>query len=102
MFKIKKGDQVQILAGKDQGKSGTVEKVDPKKGKVAVSGLNMFKRHVRKYGQIEGGIIEILKPLNISNVALVCPKCKKATRVGFDLTNGKKRVCKKCKAVVEA
>ena len=101
MQKIKKGDQVQVLAGKDSGKSGAVEKVLSKEGKVVVVGVNIYKRHVKKQGEIQGGIIDVRKPIDISNVALVCPNCKKTTRVGFDLANGeKKRVCKKCKKTI--
>ena len=98
MKKIKKGDEVQLLLGKDRGKKGKVEKISD--GKVVVGGLNVYKRHVRKYQGVEGGIIEIVKPVNISNVGLVCPNCGKVTRVGFDLSDGKKRICKKCKKVV--
>lgn len=97
-MKIKKGDSVQILLGKDRGKSGKVLRVAFKEGKVWVEGLNMYKRHIRKVGQTEGGIIGIAKPLGLSNVALVCSHCKKPTRVGYKVEgNVKVRVCKKCK-----
>lgn len=97
MQKIVKGDNVQILLGKDRGKTGSVERVLAKEGMVFVANVNMVKRHVKRQGQIEGGIIDIIKPVNLSNVSLVCPKCKKMTRVGFTVTDsGKKRVCKKC------
>lgn len=91
--KIKNGDEVAILVGKDRGRSGKVIKVLPMQGKVAVEGINTFKRHVRKMGSLEGGIIDIIKPVDISNVALICPSCKKPT---------KKRICKRCKKVIEA
>ncbi|MBI2011295.1 50S ribosomal protein L24 [Candidatus Daviesbacteria bacterium] len=95
--KLKKGDSISILLGKDRGKTGQVEKVLSKEDKVFIAGLNLYKRHVKKQGQIEGGIIEILKPMNISNVGLICPNCKKVTRVGFEIDkDGKKRVCRKC------
>ncbi len=99
MKKIKKGDTVQILLGKDRGKNGNVERVLIKDKKLVVGGLNTYKRHVRRYQEIEGGVIDITKPVDISNVALVCPTCKKATRVGFvvDKDGKKMRVCKKCK-----
>lgn len=101
-MKIKKGDTVKILQGKDQGKTGKVLRVLGKKDKVLVEGVNMYKRHVRKMGQTEGGIIEISKPMDISNVALVCPVCKKDTKVGFEIKNGtKNRVCRKCKEVIK-
>lgn len=96
-MKIKKGDKVKILLGKDRGKEGNVEFVLAKKNKVFVGGANLYKRHVRKQGNIEGGIINLPKPLNVSNVILVCPNCKKLTRVGFKITGKTKvRVCKKC------
>lgn len=100
MNKIKKGDTVQILLGKDRGKSGKVERVFLKKNQILVEGLNRYKRNIRKgvAGNSEGGTIEISKPLDISNVALLCPNCKKATRVGIKISDKTKvRVCKKCK-----
>lgn len=97
-MKIKKGDKVKVLLGKDRGKEGQVEKVFGKEGKVLILGVNVYKRHVKKQGQTEGGIIEIPKPIDISNVALICPLCKKQTRVGFkEIKESKLRVCKKCK-----
>ncbi|KKS64936.1 50S ribosomal protein L24 [Candidatus Daviesbacteria bacterium RIFCSPLOWO2_01_FULL_43_38] len=101
-MKIKKNDTVQILLGKDRGKNGKVLRVSTKENKVWVEGLNMYKRHVKKVGQTEGGIIGISKPLNISNVALVCPHCKKPARVGFQVEGDiKVRVCKKCKEAIK-
>lgn len=101
MNKIIKGDNVTILLGKDRGKSGAVEKVLEKEGKVFVTGINLVKRHVKKNQNIEGGIINIVKPINISNVILVCPNCKKPTRVGFILNGGSKhRMCKKCQKAI--
>lgn len=97
MNKIKKGDNVQILLGKDQGKTGSVERVMVKDGKVVILGINTYKRHVKKQQGMEGGIIELSKPVDFSNVALVCPNCKKVTRVGIKITgNEKSRMCKKC------
>ncbi len=103
-MKIKKGDKVKILLGKDRGKTGSIEKVLTKKGKILVSGINLVKRHVKKQGTIEGGIIDIVKPIDISNALLICPNCNLATRIGFKLlgTGGeakhtKVRICKKCK-----
>lgn len=101
-MKIKKDDMVKILLGKDRGKTGKVLRVFGRRNKVLVEGVNKFKRHVRRMGQTEGGIIELSKPLNISNVALICPGCKKATRVSFkEEGDGKVRVCKKCKEVIK-
>lgn len=96
-MKIKKGDKVKVLLGKDRGKEGVVEKVLGKKGRVFVERVNLYKRHVRKVQNMEGGIIEIPKSLDISNVALICPNCKKVTRVGYKIMgNEKMRMCKKC------
>ncbi len=97
MNRIKKGDNIQILAGKDRGKQAIVERVLMKEGKAFLPNLNLSKRHVKKYRDIEGGIIEIPKPINISNIALVCPSCKKITRVGVKIEKDiKMRICKKC------
>jgi len=103
-MKIKKGDKVKVLLGKDRGKEGTIERVFEKANKVGILGINVYKRHVRKQGDIQGGIIDIPKPLDISNVALVCPNCKKVTRVGYKkVGNEKMRSCKKCgKEIVNA
>lgn len=101
-MKIKKGDKVKILLGKDRGKEGKVEFVLGKKGKVFIGGANLYKRHVRKMQNMEGGIIDIPKPLDISNVALICPSCNKVTRVGYKkISDTKVRVCKKCKKEIK-
>ncbi len=100
--KIKKGDKVKVLIGKDAGKEGVVLFVRTSDKKVFVEGVNLYKRHVRKMEGIEGGIIDLPKPMNVSNVALICPNCKKATRVGYEITkNGKVRVCRKCKKEIK-
>lgn len=99
MQKIKKGDKVRILKGKDSGKESSVERVLSKRGLVVVSGVNVYKRSIsgKKAGIKEGGVIDIVKPVRLSNVALVCGSCGKATRVGFVSRDGKtSRVCKKC------
>jgi large subunit ribosomal protein L24 len=99
--KLKKGDKIVVTAGKDKGRNGTIEKVYPKKGKVLIPGINMYKKHVRKTEKDEGGIIEFAKPLPLSNIALLCPECGKQTRVGFTLVEDKKRrICKKCKKLI--
>ena len=98
MNKIKKGDNVMILLGKDRGRSGKVERILIDKGKVLVSGINVVKRHIGKKvtGQ-QGQILDMVKPVNISNVSLICPSCKKPTRVGFKMEGDiKVRACKKC------
>jgi len=101
MQKIKKGDNVQILSGKDRGKTGTVERVLSKEGKVLVPGVNIYKRHLKSRQGIEGGIVDLVKPMDISNVAVICTKCKKPTRIGFKVEGEeKKRICKKCQAIL--
>ena len=99
-MKFKKGDTVKVIAGKDRGKQGKIEKVFPKLGKVLVPGANLYKKHARPQGEGKPGwIIDLVKPLPVANVALLCPKCAKQTRVGFqvDKSGEKHRVCKKCK-----
>jgi len=101
-MKIKKGDKVKILLGKDRGKQGSIEYVVGKDKKVFVSGANFYKRHVKKMQNMEGGIIDIPKPLDISNVALICPNCSKLTRVGYKIEGKTKvRICKKCKKEIK-
>lgn len=102
-MKIKKGDTVKILYGKDSGKSGSVVAVISKEGKVVVGGLNIYKKHVKGDGRKKvSEILTIEKPLPISKVILVCPLCNKTTRVNTK-RDGKKviRVCKKCGKEIE-
>ena len=96
-FKIHKDDTVQVIAGKDKGKRGTIVRVVTKKDAVIVSGITIVKKAMRKRSQQDqGGIVEVEAPLNISNVALVCKKCG-PTRVGYKIDGDKKiRVCRKC------
>ncbi len=101
-MKLKKGDTVQIIRGKDNAKTGKVEKVYPKTGKVVVEGINQYKKHIKARTQTQKSeIITITKPLSSSNVVLLCPKCKKPTRVGYKiLKDSKTRICKKCNAEI--
>lgn len=98
MFKLKVGDKILVTAGKDKGRQGKVEEIHPKKGRVLIPGLNLYKKHVRGGGGREGGIIESSRPFPVANVAVVCPKCGKPTRVGFKKrADGEKvRICRKC------
>ena len=97
-MKIKVGDQVQVLLGRDKGKQGKVEKIFARRGVVLVAGVNIFKKHIKRKGRVAGGIIEVTKPLLVSKIALVCPKCNLTTRVVTASQEGQKtRVCKKCK-----
>ena len=97
---VKTGDEVQIISGKDKGKTGKVLQVAPAEGKVIVEGCNMVTKHVkpRQQGQ-PGGIVKAEGALYASKVMIVCPKCKKPVRTGVEMKDGKKiRVCKKCGA----
>ncbi len=100
--KIKKGDKVIVLAGKDKGKTGEITEMLIKQQKVLVRGLNMVKRHTKPSRTNEGGIVAKEMPLHISNVALVDPKTGGATRVGFTTNDkGKKvRVTKRSGALI--
>lgn len=102
-MKLKVGDKVIITKGKDRGREGVVEKIFPKIGKVIVPGLNVYKKHRKPVGGQEGGIIEFSRPYPISSVSLICPLCKKKTRVGYRLTKDgqKKRICRKCKRYID-
>lgn len=97
-MKLKKGDQIKVTKGKDAGKTGKIEKVFSKENKVRISGINQYKRHVKaRYPGQKSEIITITKPLPISNVEIVCQKCKQSTRVGFKLIKDEKiRICRKC------
>lgn len=90
--KIKKGDRVTILAGKDRGKEGDVLSVHPQEDRVTVQGVNMIKRHTKQTQSTQGGIIAREAKLHISNVALVDPKNGGATRVGFKIGDDGKKV----------
>jgi large subunit ribosomal protein L24 len=98
-MRIRKGDEVEVIAGKDRGKRGTVQEVRPTVRKVVVAGVNIAKRHTKPNPQrnVKGGIVEQPAPLDVSKVMLVCPHCGKATRVGSKVEDGEKaRVCKRC------
>ena len=97
-FKIKKNDNVEVLAGKDKGKRGSVVRIIPKKDKVIVSGVNIVKKAMkRRSQQDQGGIVEVEAPLHISNVGIVCQKCGRPVKIGYKIDGDKKvRVCRKC------
>ena len=90
--KIRKGDKVVVLTGRDKGRSGEVIEVRPTEGRALVRGINMVKRHQRQTASQEGGIISKELPIHISNIALADPKGGKATRVGFKVMKDGKRV----------
>lgn len=106
-LKIKKGDTVKMLAGKDRNKTGKVLVVFPKEGRLMVEGANIVKKHIRprRAGE-KGQIVELPSKVPVSRVILVCPSCGKGTRVGLKRIEGadgktsRERVCKKCSAVI--
>lgn len=98
-IKIKIGDTVLMILGRDRGKIGKVLEIFPKSNRIMVEGINIVKKHVKpkKSGE-KGQRVEIPRSLNVSNVKLICPRCKKAVRVGYKILENKKRIriCKKC------
>jgi large subunit ribosomal protein L24 len=101
-MKIKKGDNILIISGKDKGKTGKVLRAFPKMGKILAEGLNLRKKTVRPKREGEKGQI-ISQPFsfNVSNAKMVCPRCGKATRVGYKIDNKEKhRICKKCQSII--
>lgn len=101
-MKIKTGDNIIMLAGKDKGKKGKVIAVLPEREKVMVEGLNLLTRHQRPRRQGEKGQkVQVPRAVCVSNVSLVCPKCGKSTRVGYRIESGKKqRMCKQCDSAI--
>lgn len=106
-MRIKKGDNVKVVKGKDRNKTGKVIQVFPELEKVVVEGANIMAKHMksRRAGE-KGQKLEFASPINAANVMLICPKCAKPTRVGTKvLVDGSKkrkvRTCKKCKEVIE-
>ena len=101
--KIKKGDKVVVLAGRDKGRTGEVLRVIPDEGRALVDGVNMVKRHQRQTKDREAGIVNKATPIDLSNIALADPKDGKATRVGFKtLDDGRKvRVAKRSGELID-
>ena len=97
-MKLKTGDKVIVIAGKDAGKESRIRKVFPARGKIQVEGVNTAKRHTKPTGQtMQGGIIDKDMPIDASNVMILCPACG-PTRIGhkIDADGHKRRVCVKC------
>ena len=103
-MKIKAGDTVEVVQGDDLGMRGTVRRVDVKKNRVVVEGVNTVIKHQRPVPagrqQTQGGRIEVEAAIDVSNVMLICPSCQERTRIGLTRVEGgrRMRVCKKCKA----
>jgi large subunit ribosomal protein L24 len=101
---LRKGDTVKVVAGKDLGKTGKVLRVLPDKGRLIVEGVNFVKKHARRTREDRaGGIHEVETTIHVSNVMLVCPKCRQVTRVGHKVLGDgtKARLCRKCDEVIE-
>jgi large subunit ribosomal protein L24 len=102
MQRVKRGDTVEVIAGKDRGVRGEVLRVIPKEQRVVVERVNIARKHQRPVQagrqQIQPGIIEFEAPIHLSNVMLICPQCSERTRVGYRVTEDgfKVRVCRKC------
>lgn len=102
-MKIKINDKVKVTSGKDAGKTGKVIQVFPKDEKIVVEGVNIMKKSLKsgKKGE-KGQLIELAAPFYASKATLVCPKCNLDTRVGYKMEGtDKKRVCRKCKEIIE-
>ncbi|MFH0942837.1 MAG: 50S ribosomal protein L24 [Candidatus Beckwithbacteria bacterium] len=97
-MKFKLNDTVKVTLGKDRGKTGKIEAVLAKSNRVIVAGVNLYKKHLKKQSDKQpGGILDLPRPLSLSKIALICPKCHLVTRIGYDGVNQKKiRICKKC------
>lgn len=104
MQKFKVHDKIKIVAGKDKGREGVIEQIFPKKSTALVPGVNLYKRRLKKAlaRDGKGGTYSLPRPLGFAKIALICPNCKKITRVGFDTKDGKKvRICRKCSKVID-
>lgn len=102
MLKLKVGDTVKVAIGKDKGREGKIERIFAKEGLALVAGVNLYKKHVKGTPGRKGGIYEVERPLALSKLKLVCPKCNKPTRVGIKVVEKEKvRVCKKCKREID-
>ena len=97
-MKIKKGDTVKIVAGKDKGKEGKVLQALTKEDKVLVEGVNQYKRHLKSRDRNKPSeIVTITKPLPVASVSFICPKCKKPSRIGYTIDGKEKmRLCRNC------
>lgn len=103
MFKIRKGDTVEVIEGKDSGKRGKVLNILPQKNCAIVEGINLVKKHKRKTSQEElSGIVSIEAPINVSNLMIFCKHCSCAVRVGFRVLEDqtKLRICESCKETI--
>lgn len=102
MVKFKVGDTVRVTSGKDKGREGKIEAVDKKHLSVIIPEVNIYKKHVKGVSGQKGGIYDIPRALPFAKIALICPKCKKVTRVSFRVMEKEKvRVCVKCSRQID-
>ncbi|MBD3329059.1 50S ribosomal protein L24 [Candidatus Dojkabacteria bacterium] len=103
-MKVRVGDKVKVLYGKNRGKTGNVLRVLKSKGMVVVEDVNVYKKHIKGNNRdVESQIAEIIKPVAVSKVMVICPNCEKPTRIGFKADkDGKVRICKKCNKEIES
>lgn len=103
MKKFKTGDTIKVILGKDKGREGKIEKIYPREDSALIPGINVYKKHVKGARGQKGGIYDVPRPLGFAKIALVCPKCKKVTRVGFRvLPKEKVRICRKCRKEIDS
>lgn len=102
-MKIKTGDNVMIIAGKDKGKKGKVMRIMKKLNAIVVEKVNIKIRHIKKTATKKGEKIQFEAPINASNAKVICPECKKPVRIGYTISKDqkKRRICKKCKEVID-
>ncbi len=110
-MKVKKGDTILVISGKDKGKTAKVVKAFPKESQILVENVNLKKKHIRpkKEGE-KGQVVQLPAPIDVSNAKIICPKCGKATRIGYKIEKPskdktavkfqKERICKKCKSKI--
>lgn len=101
-MKLKVGDKISVIAGRDKGMSGNVETVYKKTNKVLVMGVCVYKKHIKKSEKMpKGGIVDLPRPIDVSKIMFVCPKCNKNSRIGMKVEKNKKsRFCKSCKEII--
>lgn len=101
-MKLKKGDKVAVIAGKDKGKDGIIEKIYKNMNKAMIMNINMYKKHIKKNKEMpKGGIVDLPRPIDVSKLMFICPKCAKQARLGYKVEKDKKtRICRTCKEVV--
>lgn len=102
-MKLKRNDKIIVTKGRDKNKEGTITRILPKIQAVIVEGVNITKRHTKVSKTTpKGGIVEIAQPMLVHKVALICPTCKKPTKIGYKTTaKQKERFCRKCQAVIK-